>query len=77
MDTSTLESTAQAVVASGKGILAMDESHSTCKKRFDAIGVDCTEETRRQYRQMIAPVAPTPIHILISPDPLRPSVILP
>jgi fructose-bisphosphate aldolase class I len=45
--------TAHAMVADGKGILAIDESTGTCKKRFDAIGVACTEETRRDYRGML------------------------
>ncbi len=48
-----LVKTAQALVAEGKGILAIDESTGTCKKRFDSIGVDCTEDTRRQYREML------------------------
>ena len=50
MNLDALKQTAQAMVASGKGILAIDESSGTCKKRFDAIGVECTEETRRDYR---------------------------
>jgi fructose-bisphosphate aldolase, class I len=37
----------------GKGILAADESTGTIKKRFDAIGVDCTEENRRDYRELM------------------------
>jgi len=44
---------AQAMVAEGKGILAIDESAGTCQKRFDAIGVPCTEENRRAYRDML------------------------
>jgi len=40
-------------VASGKGILAADESAGTAKKRFDIIGVDCTEENRRDYRELL------------------------
>jgi len=40
-------------VASGKGILAADESSGTIKKRFDAIGVESTEDTRRDYREML------------------------
>src|SRR5436190_1139885 len=48
-----LEATAQALVAEGKGILAADESDSTIKKRFDAIGVDSTEENRRAYRDLL------------------------
>jgi fructose-bisphosphate aldolase class I len=41
------------MVASGKGLLAADESAATAKKRFDAIGVDCTEENRRDYRELL------------------------
>jgi fructose-bisphosphate aldolase class I len=48
-----LVKTAQAMVAEGKGILAIDESTGTCQKRFDSIGVVCTEENRRDYRQML------------------------
>lgn len=48
-----LVKTAQAMVADGKGILAIDESTGTCQKRFDSIGVDCTEENRRAYRDML------------------------
>ena len=48
-----LESTARALVAEGKGILAADESDGTIKKRFDSIGVESTEETRRSYRDML------------------------
>ncbi len=45
--------TAAAMVAPGKGILAIDESTGTCKKRFDSIGVECTENNRRDYRHML------------------------
>ena len=45
--------TASALVASGKGILAADESTSTIKKRFDAIGVENTEPNRRAYRELL------------------------
>jgi fructose-bisphosphate aldolase class I len=48
-----LESTARALVAEGKGILAADESTSTIKKRFDSIDVESTEETRRAYRELL------------------------
>ena len=41
------------MVAPGKGILAADESSGTIKKRFDAIGVESTEATRRDYREMM------------------------
>jgi fructose-bisphosphate aldolase class I len=45
--------TASAMVAEGKGILAIDESTGTCTKRFDAVGVESTEENRRAYRGML------------------------
>jgi fructose-bisphosphate aldolase class I len=48
-----LARTAQAMVAGGKGILAADESASTIKKRFDAIGVESTPESRRDYRELL------------------------
>lgn len=53
MNLSILQKTAQAMVPPGKGILAIDESHGTCKKRFEAVGVECTEETRREYRELL------------------------
>jgi fructose-bisphosphate aldolase class I len=48
-----LESVARALVARGKGILAADESTKTITKRFQAIGLPCTGETRRAYREML------------------------
>src|ERR687885_1165273 len=48
-----MEDVARALVADGKGILAADESSGTIKKRFDSIGVESTEENRREYRQML------------------------
>jgi len=48
-----LETTATALVAPGKGILAADESSGTIKKRFDTIGVESTEDNRRAYRGML------------------------
>ncbi len=53
MDVRRLNETARALVAEGKGILAADESTGTIKKRFDSIGVESTEESRRAYRQML------------------------
>jgi len=53
MDLDTLKQTANAMVAHGKGILAIDESMPTCKKRFDALGIDSNEENRRLYRQLL------------------------
>ena len=49
----TLNETARAIVAPGKGILAADESSGTIKKRFDSIGCESTEDRRRAYRQML------------------------
>jgi fructose-bisphosphate aldolase, class I len=53
MDLAELASTARAIVAPGKGILAADESSGTIKKRFDKIGVESTEENRRAYRDLL------------------------
>ena len=53
MDRQLLEETANAMVAPGRGILAMDESHPTCKRRFDSIGVESSEENRRAYRELL------------------------
>ena len=47
-----LKSIANAIVAPGKGILAADESTSTMGNRLAGIGVENTEENRRQYRQV-------------------------
>ncbi len=51
--TAELDAIAQKMVADGKGILAADESTSTIKKRFDAIGVESTEDNRRDYRELL------------------------
>jgi len=48
-----LQSTISALVAPGKGILAADESMATITKRFKALGIESTEETRRQYRSLL------------------------
>jgi fructose-bisphosphate aldolase class I len=48
-----LAETARALVAEGKGILAADESDGTIKKRFDSIGVESSEDTRRAYRELL------------------------
>ena len=48
-----LETIAQALVTDGKGILAADESLPTIQKRFSALNIDCTEETRRTYRETL------------------------
>jgi fructose-bisphosphate aldolase class I len=53
MNLADLNKVALAMVAPGKGILAADESSGTIKKRFDAINVVSTEESRRDYREMM------------------------
>ena len=53
MDLEALNKIATAMVAPGKGILAADESSGTIKKRFDSIGVESTENNRRDYREML------------------------
>src|SRR3954462_13690539 len=53
MSIEELESIAQAMVAPGKGVIAIDESNSTIKKRLDTVGVPNTEENRRAYRKML------------------------
>jgi fructose-bisphosphate aldolase, class I len=53
MNLAELNKVADAMVAPGRGILAADESSGTIKKRFDAIGVESTPDTRRDYREML------------------------
>jgi fructose-bisphosphate aldolase class I len=53
MNLSELNKVATAMVAPGRGILAADESTGTIKKRFDALGVESTPDTRRDYREML------------------------
>jgi fructose-bisphosphate aldolase, class I len=53
MNLADLNKVALAMVAPGKGILAADESTGTIKKRFDAINVASTEDSRRDYREML------------------------
>jgi fructose-bisphosphate aldolase class I len=53
MNTQALIDTARAMVAQGKGLLAMDESTGTCNKRFASAGIPQTEEARRAYRELL------------------------
>ena len=53
MSIEQLAETAQAMVAAGKGIIAIDESNSTIAKRFAGVGIDNTEENRRAYRELL------------------------
>ena len=53
MNFNSLSETASYMVSEGKGILAADESNPTCTKRFDSIGVESTEDNRRDYRELL------------------------
>jgi len=48
-----LQATISDMVQPGKGILAADESTPTITKRFQAVGIECNESTRRAYRQLL------------------------
>ncbi len=53
MSIEQLAETAQAMVAAGKGIIAIDESTATIAKRFAGVGIENSEENRRAYREML------------------------
>jgi len=53
MNSKELIATASLMVATGKGLLAVDESNPTCNNRFAAAGIPQTEEARRRYRELI------------------------
>ena len=53
MASDDLKSTIENIIKPGKGILAADESIPTITKRFQALGIESTEETRRQYRSLL------------------------
>ncbi|MDJ0654909.1 MAG: fructose-bisphosphate aldolase class I [Xanthomonadales bacterium] len=57
MNVEKLAQTAQAMVAEGRGILAIDESSPTIKKRFKQVKLESTEENRRAYREMLLSTA--------------------
>jgi len=48
-----LIATARALMAPGKGLLAMDESVGTCNRRLAEFGIAQTEESRRRYRELL------------------------
>ncbi len=50
---SSISEIAKQMMADPKGLLAADESSKTCQKRFDALKIDCTDESRRQWRQLL------------------------
>lgn len=49
----SLQLTVHTLMTKGKGLFAADESAATCAKRFEALGIPCTETTRRNYREML------------------------
>lgn len=53
MNEGNLEQIAHSLAMPGTGLLAADESDKTCQKRFDAVNLECTPETRRQYRELL------------------------
>src|SRR6202521_123083 len=53
MNVQELIGTAKALVAGDKGLLAMDESNTTCNTRFAKLGIPQTEEYRKAYRELI------------------------
>jgi fructose-bisphosphate aldolase class I len=58
-----LETTARAMVAPGRGILAADESNSTMTKRLEGVGVESTEDSRRRFRELLFTTAEADRHI--------------
>ncbi len=73
MDLNLLKETARAMVAPGKGVLAIDESTGTCTKRFEALGVTCDEPTRRHYRGLLvsAPIADSVSGMILFDETIR------
>jgi fructose-bisphosphate aldolase class I len=53
MNAQILMDTAKTLMASDKGLLAMDESNPTCHKRFAKLGIPQTADARRTYRELI------------------------
>jgi len=53
MTSQELQATAKAMVAKGKGILAMDESNPTCGRRFKKVGIENTVDNRRAWRELL------------------------
>ncbi|MEK9677383.1 MAG: class I fructose-bisphosphate aldolase [Rhodospirillaceae bacterium] len=53
MNIDQLITIAQTMVSDNRGLLAADESTGTITKRLDSIGVESTEESRRDYRTML------------------------
>ncbi|MCH9672892.1 MAG: fructose-bisphosphate aldolase class I [Gammaproteobacteria bacterium] len=75
MNKQELAEIANAMVARGKGILAIDESTPTIKKRFDSIGVRTSEDRRRAYRELLitAPIQDYISGVILYDETLRQS----
>jgi fructose-bisphosphate aldolase class I len=58
-----LESIARLLVAPGMGLLAADESTGTIEKRFAAIGIESTPETRQRYRDLLFTTPGVEVHL--------------
>lgn len=58
MDIDQLNEIAIRMTAPGKGLLAADESTRTIGKRFDGIGLENTEDNRRNWREMLFRTTP-------------------
>lgn len=63
MNVSELNATAKAMVAKGKGLIAMDESGPTIAKRFKQFEIENTAENRRVYRQLLLKTPDLPSYI--------------
>jgi fructose-bisphosphate aldolase class I len=63
MNIDELRSTAKAMVTKGKGVLAMDESSGTCRKRFEKTGITDNVENRRAYRELLLTAPGLSAHI--------------
>jgi fructose-bisphosphate aldolase, class I len=63
LERSSLEATARAMVAPGKGILAADESNGTMTKRLEALGIISTPESRLRFRELLASAEHASAHI--------------
>ena len=72
MTTHDLDSTARALVAPGKGILAADESAGTIKKRFDSIKLAATEENGRRYHHILNPATGRPTEGILTVSVIGP-----
>ena len=59
----SLEATAHALVAEGRGILAADESNATMTKRLESVGAESTPDTRLRFRELLVTTSGVEAHI--------------